>query len=89
MAEPQEVARNPRRKTKAASAAETRSLRSLQVGSTIRSQNARTAPGPWPWRASQSAKLIPSMRARARSLIAASAPSARSAAAFSPGDRWG
>ena len=52
-------AQEPRWKTNAASAAETRSLRSLQVGSTMRSQNRRTAPGDWPRSASQSAKLTP------------------------------
>ena len=89
IAEASRVARNPRRKTNAPSAADTRSLRSLQVGSTIRSQNRRTAPGDWPRPASQSANVTSSSRRRARSVIAASAPSARRAAAFSPAERCG
>ncbi len=46
IADPVRVRKNPSWKTNVASAADTRSLRSLHVGSTMRSQNRSIAPVP-------------------------------------------
>ena len=71
---------SPRRNTNAASAADTRSLRSLQVGSTMRSQKRANGVGALAVAGQPVGEADPSRRARARSGIAARAPSARSAA---------
>ena len=89
IADPDGVRRKPSWKTKAARAAETRSPRSLQVGSTIRSQNRAIARSDWPWRSSQSAKEMSSSRSRLAGRITINAASARRAAARSRAERSG